>query len=172
MKLWEVGNQNWELYIWKDLKTRETKGLSFSSEGKKKKGLQESKPQDYNSLFLHPHSWETPDLESNRSIIPQAVILMRRKAEANEKLLWRDRCSHIPKYHGIFTEKKKITSPANNEFTTKNVKALEWTIQPVQVCTHNKHYSRTSYIQREINRDVIKEIHIKWLKTRKEAIKS
>lgn len=107
MKLWEVGSQNWELYIWKDLKTRETKGLSFSSEGKKKKALQESKPQDYNSLFLHPHSWETPDLESNRSIIPQAVILMRQKAEANEKLLWRDRCFHIPKYHGIFTEKKK-----------------------------------------------------------------
>lgn len=77
-----------------------------------------------------------------------------------------------PKYHGIFTGKN--TSPAD-DFTIKNDNAHKWMIPTDQESAHTTNmplYPLELQIRRDNQKEIIKEIHVKWLQTRKEAIKS
>lgn len=123
--------------LWKDLKTRETTGHRALGERKKRKALREFKttgPQ-FTSLLLYPHSAETADEKVMQDLFLKQWYSWHMKQKQTKN--FSEEMLPQPKYHGIFTEKN--ISPANNEFTIKNVKAPEWTVQPVQVCTYKKH---------------------------------
>lgn len=158
--------------LWKDLKTRETTGHRALGGRKKRKALREFKttgPQ-FTSLLLYPHSAETADEKVMEDLFLKQWYSWHTKQKQTKN--FSEEMLPQPKYHGIFTEKN--ISPANNEFTIKKSQS-PWVNNPTCSSLHIQETSIStprSSKYRERNKEIIKEIHIKWLKTRKEAIRS